>query len=337
MQHLPLGDRDDELSAADNSTIDISLRPQYVQGRIVRSPHVIFYCQALESFRALSQRALWRGKSEMQMWTAIKYVTSGITLIAFICAVAAWLYNLYLHERERLIKSVPESQRAKLVQIVEQTRTLFRIDIAKLSRKHQYELALRQLSEQTKKFQMTAVVILVIAGLITLLVFGAIPRTAPLPTVPTPTPTSPSTPTPSPVRLLGEIEDVQIVPGKGDVSQVFIQLSIKNTGGATSASQYAIQIHSQTQKLDFKGFPDKLTERYTLPRNGKEREQEIVIQPQDSIISKTEQEFAHRVRGWLRLTLPLPADVLRQSGMQYTVSFADADRVSYTTPSYKMQ
>lgn len=273
----------------------------------------------------------------MQMWTAIKYVTSGITLVAFICAVAAWLYKSYLHRRERLINSVPEAKRAKLV---EQTFNPFKIDTTNLSRQHRYELALMQLKEQTKKYQLTAVVILIIAGLVTLLVFAVIPRTGPLPTVPTPTPTPVPSPTPSSVRLLGEIEDVQIVPGNGNESQVFIRMSIRNTGAATGVGQYAIRInHSQSKSIEFKGFPEKLTKRYTLPRDGKEREQAIVIQPEDSIISKAAQAIApdSRVSGWLKLTLPLPADVLRQSGMQYTVSFADVDHTSYTTPSYKMQ
>ena len=39
------------------------------------------------------------------MWEAIGYVTSGVTLAAFLAAVAAWIYRHKLVEQERLIKA----------------------------------------------------------------------------------------------------------------------------------------------------------------------------------------------------------------------------------------
>lgn len=63
------------------------------------------------------------------MWTAIKYVGSAVTLVAFVAAVAAWLYRSRLLEKERLLRTVPEQERAALV---ERTLVLFKVDAERL-------------------------------------------------------------------------------------------------------------------------------------------------------------------------------------------------------------
>ena len=48
-------------------------------------------------------------------WEAIKYVSSGVTLLAFIAAIILEIYRRNLLSRERLIELAPGDQRAKLV------------------------------------------------------------------------------------------------------------------------------------------------------------------------------------------------------------------------------
>lgn len=252
------------------------------------------------------------------MWTAIKYVGSGLTLVAFLCALAAWLYKSRLLERERLIKSVPEEKRAELV---ERTLVLFKVDPSHLTREHQYDLALTQIREHARRFQVTAVVIVIIAIIIGALTLVSMLKSSP-PPVPSPSPTP--TPAPASKSLTGKIERVEIVPGQGGNVQVLINLAIMNAGAPTSVYQYNIHIsHVSLPSIEFDGPPEEIKGAFTVPQAGGKR---ITIQPQDSIVSKTIQAIrsGQRVEGWLYLTLPLPEDVLRQPGIKYTVSFVDA-------------
>jgi hypothetical protein len=247
------------------------------------------------------------------MWTAIKYVGSGLTLVAFLCALAAWLYRSYLLRRERLIKSVPEAKRAALV---ERTLVLFNIDTRKLLPEQQYNLALEQIRDRAKRFRVTAGVIVVIALIAAVLTFVAIPKVSP---PPTPSPT----PTPTPGSLSGDIKKLEVVPVQGDSAQVFIYLSIKNVGPPTPVNQYTILInHVSSKSIEFNGFFEEISGNYTIPQAGGKP---IVIQPQDSIIKKTRESIRKddEVEGWLMLSLPLPGSILRQAGMRYTVSFID--------------
>lgn len=257
------------------------------------------------------------------MWTALKYVGSGLTLVAFICALAAWLYRYQLQKKERLIKSVPEDERARLV---EQTLVLFKVDSVKLTREQQYNLALRQIREHARKYQVTAAVIVIFGVLAAVLTFFAMPR---LIQAPVPAPTTP-TPVPPSGKLSAEIEEVKVAPQPGGNTQVFIRLSIKNTGSPTGVHQYAVHInHVSSRNIEYKGPLDDFGGRYSIPQpDGKKP---LVIQQADSIMSKTRQAIRteDRVSGWLRITLPLPEDVLRQPGIRYTVSFADATGKRY--------
>lgn len=139
------------------------------------------------------------------MWTTIKYVSSGITLIAFLGALAAWLYKSHLLKTERLIKTVPEAERASLV---EQTLLLFKLEPAKLTREQRYNLALRQIHEHARRYRVTAFVVIIIAILAATLTFIALWRTTSSPNTP---PSSAQTPPPAPTNLSGEIDQVEVM------------------------------------------------------------------------------------------------------------------------------
>lgn len=139
--------------------------------------------------------------------------------------------------------------------------------------------------------------------------------------------------------LSGEINEVIVIPDESGGAQVFIHLTIRNKGAPTSVGQYTIRFdHSDSKHIDFYGPPAEISKRYTLPQAG-EREA-VVVQPQDSIVGRTEQVIAkdQKVSGWMRVMIPapVPPDILRQPGMWYTVSFDDAAGTSYEA-SYQLK
>ena len=127
----------------------------------------------------------------MNVWEAIKYVSSGITLVAFIIALTAWVYRTKILERERTIRLAPENERRDLV---ERTLEFFSIDTAGLSRQQKYNLAIKQIQERAARFRLVAFVIIIIAFLTTGVSIFAIWR------VPEPLKLKPDlTPTPTPI------------------------------------------------------------------------------------------------------------------------------------------
>jgi hypothetical protein len=101
------------------------------------------------------------------VWGALAYVSSGVTLIAFISAVIAWSYKLKSTERERLVRTTPKEQRASIVQDVLE---FFHVDPSGLTQERQYQIAIEQIHARAKRFQIAAVVVCflaVIAGGVT--------------------------------------------------------------------------------------------------------------------------------------------------------------------------
>ncbi|MFL6207580.1 MAG: hypothetical protein ACJ74W_01945 [Pyrinomonadaceae bacterium] len=92
-------------------------------------------------------------------WNAIAYVSSGITLVAFIVAVAAWVYRTKALRQERTIRLAPKSKRAALV---ESALEFFNIDTNTLTREQKYDLALKQIHERAKRFRITASIVVVV-------------------------------------------------------------------------------------------------------------------------------------------------------------------------------
>lgn len=91
-------------------------------------------------------------------WEAIKYVSSGVTLLAFIAAIILAIYRRNLLSRERLIKLAPASQRARLVKSTLQE--FFDVDTRTISEDHAYQLALEQIHARSRRYLINAVVVL---------------------------------------------------------------------------------------------------------------------------------------------------------------------------------
>ena len=71
------------------------------------------------------------------MGRAITHVSSGITLAAFICAIAAWIYIARILEKENLIRQAPEAARSALI-----------------------ERTLQQIHQRAARFRLTAIVVI---------------------------------------------------------------------------------------------------------------------------------------------------------------------------------
>ena len=93
-------------------------------------------------------------------WTAITYVGSGVTLIAFLAAVLAWVIRSKSRERERLIRAAPEAERAALIQ---DTLEFFRVDTQGLTREQRFNLAVKQVHARSKRYTINAILIFALA------------------------------------------------------------------------------------------------------------------------------------------------------------------------------
>src|SRR5205085_8666798 len=98
------------------------------------------------------------------MWNSIAYVSSGLTLVAFIIAASVWIYRKWLLQKERLIRQAPESERAKLV---ENALEFFNVDTVGLTKEQRYNLAIRQIHDKAVRFRITAFVVVIVAFLAT--------------------------------------------------------------------------------------------------------------------------------------------------------------------------
>jgi hypothetical protein len=93
------------------------------------------------------------------LWNVIPYVTTGVTLAAFLAAVAAWVYRLKIVNKERLIRSASEEDRAELVV---SALEFFNVDTGNLTKKQQFDLALTQIHARAHRFLLTSILIAIV-------------------------------------------------------------------------------------------------------------------------------------------------------------------------------
>lgn len=140
------------------------------------------------------------------MWNVVPLIGTGVALVAFLAAAAAYIYVRALFKKERQIKLAPANERAKLI---ESALEFFRVDAASLSQKQRSDLAMRQIHERAVRYRTRAVVTVVIAVLLTVISLAALLRgnkteaqAAPPGTAPSlsPSPVSSSSPLPPPTQ-----------------------------------------------------------------------------------------------------------------------------------------
>lgn len=90
------------------------------------------------------------------MWQAISYITSGLTLAAFIIACGAAAYRRNILHKERQIEAAPSAQRARLV---EAELAHFSVDTSNLTRDQQYAIAMAQIQGRAQQFRLVVVLL----------------------------------------------------------------------------------------------------------------------------------------------------------------------------------
>jgi hypothetical protein len=123
------------------------------------------------------------------MWDVVTKISSGLALVAFCVAVAAWIYRTQILKQIWQIREAPENDRAKLI---EDTLEFFRIDTERLSRQQKYDLAIKQIEARASRFKTVAGIVVIISILTAVIGLFAIAqdraRALPVPS-PTLTPT----------------------------------------------------------------------------------------------------------------------------------------------------
>lgn len=93
-------------------------------------------------------------------WEQVKFVSTGLTLVAFLACVAASVYKWRSQQRERLIKTAPEAERAKLIDLVLRD---FHVDTSALTKRQKYEIAILQINIRVRRFKIAAVLVCFLA------------------------------------------------------------------------------------------------------------------------------------------------------------------------------
>ncbi len=82
------------------------------------------------------------------MWESIKYITSGLTLVAFIVAVTSIVIREVIKNKKNLIETAPPEDRAPLV---EKALEQYHIETAALTKQQKYNIIMEQIRSRVKK------------------------------------------------------------------------------------------------------------------------------------------------------------------------------------------
>src|SRR5258707_8616787 len=89
-----------------------------------------------------------RWRTRMNVWEALQYVGTGLSLVAFAVAAILLAYRARLAHRAEIIKSAPEKERLEAIAI---TAEFFRVDVSGLTRAQQQEIALTQIHARARR------------------------------------------------------------------------------------------------------------------------------------------------------------------------------------------
>ena len=108
------------------------------------------------------------------MWEIVGKVSSGITLCAFIFAVAVNAYKSKIQKEELLIRAAPESDRGKLK---EKAIEGINIDANNLTKTQKYDLLLKDIELRSQKLKISALILIIITILTASIAVFAIYKT----------------------------------------------------------------------------------------------------------------------------------------------------------------
>lgn len=107
------------------------------------------------------------------MWEAIKNITTGLALVAFVWAGVVTILRHRIQQKERLVLSASQKDRPELVKLALES---FHIDTTKLTRDAQYRLLTDRMRADSEKFRTTAIVVCLLACLFAAVAAYAISR-----------------------------------------------------------------------------------------------------------------------------------------------------------------
>ena len=96
------------------------------------------------------------------VWKGIAYVSSGLTLAAFVVAVTYLVLRELILRKKKLIETVAVKDRAK---IVNRSLEIFDVPLRDLSPGERYDLVKFQIEQKARRFLITAGVIIIFAGI----------------------------------------------------------------------------------------------------------------------------------------------------------------------------
>ena len=96
-------------------------------------------------------------------WEAIGMVSGGLTLVAFVIAIAAWVYKQRLMAASDLIRTAPDDKRGDLV--LAHYGYLVQVDTSNLTRKQKADIINQQLDAKASSYTITATVVVILAVL----------------------------------------------------------------------------------------------------------------------------------------------------------------------------
>jgi hypothetical protein len=97
------------------------------------------------------------------IWEAVKYVTGGLSLAAFLAAVIAYIHRTQARSQERLLKAFSDD--TGRIEAVKRTLEYFDVDTAGLTKEQRYDLALAQIHARARRYTIAAIVICVLAAM----------------------------------------------------------------------------------------------------------------------------------------------------------------------------
>lgn len=110
------------------------------------------------------------------MWEAIRSVTTGLALVAFIWAGVVLILRLRIRREERLIRTAPEQQRPELVKQALESR---HVDPENLTKSAQFSVLMERMRMESERFRIRAIVTCVLACLFAAVAAYAISKVNP--------------------------------------------------------------------------------------------------------------------------------------------------------------
>src|SRR6266436_688834 len=107
----------------------------------------------------------------MDVWGALQYVGSGLSLVAFAVAAILLAYRARLTQRAEIIKSAPENEQ---LEAIATTAEFLRVDVSRLSRAQQEGIVLAQIHAHARRDLSLAGVSLAFAILLAAIALAAI-------------------------------------------------------------------------------------------------------------------------------------------------------------------